>query len=324
MTKATEMESIYDLTKDEESTDNTLTQDLNWRGESKLHKYFSNCKKNPEHKEFIPIYDFNILNLPREYQDHEIVNFIKTIADLTVRVFVTMTSTERPEFWPNTKQPYPFYDKIGCDVMRVGSGIVCKVTEVTDLNNEGCHCNTCKHSDTPSKVCGEIFVVTATHVVFDQTEAQKTKCRFFFDHQDGPIFTCDPYTMVQADVESDRCIIKATTCDVNLFNKLQIALRQSDVIRSRMIERYWSSNGQYNLCIITSHPHGCPKYVCVGRWIDRCEIGFDKTRYTYTTCTCPGSAGAPVFILSRLDYKGYHTHSGVNSEGFNFSGTFNG
>ncbi|CAG5131779.1 unnamed protein product [Candidula unifasciata] len=66
-----------------------------------------------------------------------------------------------------------------------------------------------------------------------------------------------------------------------------------------------------NLVIVVSHPHGCGKYVSLGRFRTRKTISDDfnptgkvlnwltSSFYLYTTHTCQGSSGAPVFILSK-------------------------
>lgn len=60
-----------------------------------------------------------------------------------------------------------------------------------------------------------------------------------------------------------------------------------------------------NLVILVSHPHGCGKYVSLGQFTSRETIHYNENpdsltmaSYLYTTHTCPGSSGAPVFILS--------------------------
>ncbi|CAL1536049.1 unnamed protein product [Lymnaea stagnalis] len=303
----------------EESSD-TNAKEI-YTGSANLHRHYRNCQKNPEHGQFIQIYDLKINHLPKDYQDYDIVDFVKSVANLTVRVAVNMTSTERPEFLPDTNEPYPYFNQRGKGVLRFGSGSVHKVTKST-FNT--CQCHICQHSDTPSKEWGEIWIVTATHVVFDDLEARHTSCRFFFNNGNSPLFICEGFTVVDAKVESDRCILKAYTCDLDLVNKIQTIMGESEILRSRLNERYFSLSHERKLCIITAHPHGTAKHVSIGQWLNKYETGVENTKYTYSTCTCPGSAGAPVVIFSRLDHKGYHTHSGVNSEGINYCGTFRG
>ncbi|XP_059148084.1 uncharacterized protein LOC131935601 isoform X3 [Physella acuta] len=56
-------------------------------GEADLHKHVTGCKKNPGHKGFIPLKDFNTKYLPARYHDDDLMSeTIKTMAALTVQV----------------------------------------------------------------------------------------------------------------------------------------------------------------------------------------------------------------------------------------------
>lgn len=50
--------------------------------------------------------------------------------------------------------------------------------------------------------------------------------------------------------------------------------------------------GQISLVVI-SHPHGRPKKVSVGRLVS----GAQDSSFNYSTPTCPGSSGAPLFLV---------------------------
>ncbi|KAI8780332.1 hypothetical protein BgiBS90_019526 [Biomphalaria glabrata] len=71
-------------------------------GEADLHQYLVGCKKNPGHSQFIPVDTFTLKHLPQGLQDNDLYEYIKVIADLTVRVDVRMSSPDRPKFWPET------------------------------------------------------------------------------------------------------------------------------------------------------------------------------------------------------------------------------
>ncbi|KAH9487694.1 hypothetical protein Btru_069509 [Bulinus truncatus] len=92
-------------------------------GEADLHKHLIDCKKNPGHKQFIPFDTFTLNYSPEGHRDNDLFEYIKTTADLTVRVNVKMTSPHRPEFWPNSKVSYPFYNMRGKTNFRTGSGM---------------------------------------------------------------------------------------------------------------------------------------------------------------------------------------------------------
>lgn len=54
------------------------------------------CKKNPAHKNFIPVSEFCIEHLPEPYRSQEYFDFVKALADITVRLRVKCTSRNRP------------------------------------------------------------------------------------------------------------------------------------------------------------------------------------------------------------------------------------
>ncbi|XP_059160869.1 uncharacterized protein LOC131944330 [Physella acuta] len=230
-----------------------------YEGEGDLHKHVTGCKKNPGHKGFIPLKDFNSGCLPSRYHDEDLMSeTIKTLAALTVQVKTKFTSLERPEFYPGTLVPYPFYNDKGSHVMRLGTGRICWADKYTD-SKETCRCAKCQVSATPSKVWGEVCVLTATHVVFDDSEARQTSCILGFDDNTRP--------------------------GVSLNG--------------------WK--------------------VSVGQWTRKEERvdGHIWTRYWYTTSTCPGSSGAPIFMLGYCGRLYRHSHSASNSEG-NYSGEWRG
>ncbi|XP_059157984.1 uncharacterized protein LOC131942246 isoform X2 [Physella acuta] len=292
-------------------------------GEADLHKHVTGCEKNPGHKDFIPLKDFNASCLPSRYHDDELMSeTIKTLAALTVQVKTKFTSLERPEFYPDTQVPYPCYNDRGRHVMRLGTGRVESVYKYTEIDKT-CHCAKCRVSATPSKLWGVVRVLTARHVVFDDSEARQTSCVLGFDDNKSPVVSLDGWEvdMGGADIERDWCRLIYVTCDLELLDELDKMWHRFNDLCREVRGEYGTFYVVDKLTVIVSHPHGCPKQVSVGQWTHRHERD-DWTRYWYTTCTCPGSSGAPVY---RLGYGGwwsyYHPHSGSNSEG-NYSAEY--
>ncbi|XP_055866349.1 uncharacterized protein LOC106074990 isoform X2 [Biomphalaria glabrata] len=295
-------------------------------GEADLHKYLVGCKKNPGHRQFIPVETFTKKHLPEGLQDNDLYKLIKLTADLTVRVDVTMSS-------PKTTQPYPFSNMSERRILRTGSGSVRNVNKfqdgvLQDLGNiyknddyTKCWCRECVGSNSPSNVWWEFKVNTAKHVVFDDIEANHTTLRLFYDRDDGsPVVSIDKVSIDKVSVEQDRCELKCVTCDETLGNKLMGMWKHFQKVWGEVCDKYRDSRSQHKLTFIVSHPHGCSKQVSVGQWKDRLELGELRSKFTYTTCTCPGSSGAQVLCLG---YR-YYTysdlvHSGSKS-GLNYSG----
>ncbi|XP_059149126.1 uncharacterized protein LOC131936234, partial [Physella acuta] len=203
-------------------------------GEADLHKRVTGCKKNPDHRGFIPLKNFNKYCLPSRYHDDELMlETIKASAALTVQVKTKFTSLERPEFYPGTVVPYPCYNDRGGTVLRLGTGRVCRVHKYCDRM---CQCEKCQVSATPSKVWGVISVVTATHVVFDDSEARQTRCVFGFDDDKSHVVYLAGWEVARANIEGDRCEMRFVTCDLELVDQLAM-------MKQRFVELHRKAKG---------------------------------------------------------------------------------
>ncbi|XP_059153045.1 uncharacterized protein LOC131938839, partial [Physella acuta] len=222
---------------------------LEGQGEADLHTHLANCEKNPGHKNFVPVNQLSFEHFPSGYHDNDLYALTKALADLTVRIAVKLTSRDRPEFVPGTKDPYPCYNTRVQNSLRTGTGGVWGVTKYTEGMGDyrTCPCPECDHTDTPSKVWWEFGVVTARHVVFDESEARQSSY---------------------------------------VADKLEKMMRRFKGLRDKVSEKYKSRRDVDKLAIIVSHPHGCSKQVSVGHWVDRQVVwDSDWARYTYTTST---------------------------------------
>ncbi|KAI8780359.1 hypothetical protein BgiBS90_019553 [Biomphalaria glabrata] len=299
-------------------------------GEADLHKYLVGCKKNPGHRQFIPVETFTLKHLPEGFQDNDLYEYIKVIADLTVRVGVEMSSQYRPKFWPETTQPYPFYNMRERRNLRTGSGRVWDVNKFQDgVTQDGgygrtaytkCWCRKCEGSNSPSNVWWEFDVYTATHVVFDAIEANHTTLRLFYDTDESPVFIVDKVSVGYVNIEDDSCRLNCVTCDETLGNKVMGMWKHLEIVSEKVWEKYKASKFAHKLTFIVSHPHGCSKQVSVGQWKDKLEVG-GRSKFTYTTCTCPGSSGAHVECLGYSKWSWSElVHSGSLKSGLNYSG----
>uniref|UniRef100_A0A2C9LML5 Uncharacterized protein n=1 Tax=Biomphalaria glabrata TaxID=6526 RepID=A0A2C9LML5_BIOGL len=289
------------------------------------------CKKNPGHRQFIPVDTFNLKHLPKGHQDNDLHEYIKLIADLTVRVCVKMSSPDRPKFWPKTTQPYPFSNMSERRNLRTGSGRVRYVNKFQDgvlqdrdYENTAytkCWCRKCEDSNSHSNVWWEFQVYTATHVVFDNIEANYTTLRLFYDRDESPVVSVDKVSVNYVFIEYDWCRLNCVTCDKTIGNKLMEMWKHLEIVRKKVYNKYFASRSQHKLTIIVSHPHGCSKQVSVGPWKDKLKVG-DNSKFTYTTCTCPGSSGAHVYCLGYSDHRTWFdlVHSGSIKPGLNHSG----
>ncbi|XP_059149683.1 uncharacterized protein LOC131936663 [Physella acuta] len=286
---------------------------LEGQSEVDLHTYKLNCEKNPGHKKFIPVNKLCVKHFPPGYQDNDLCDVIKAAADLTVRIAVEFTSPDRPEFIPGTTDTYPGYSNREKNSMFTGTGLVWNVTKHT-VEDDGntCPCPEDVHSHTPSKVWWEVGVQTARHVVFDESEAKKSSCRLWFDEDESPVVKLHGWKEVTSNTERDWFVLQCVTHDANVVTKLEDMIKRFNGLHEKLCVKYESLRDVDKLIIIVSHPHGCSKQVSVGKWVERQVISGYQTKYTYDTCTCPGSSGALVYRVGCGRSK--HPHSGANTD----------
>ncbi|KAH9496588.1 hypothetical protein Btru_011074 [Bulinus truncatus] len=303
-------------------------------GEADLQKNFLVCKKNPGHTKFIPVDKFTLNHLPEGHRDKDLYELIKATADLTVRVDVKMTSPHRPEFWLDTKVTYPFYNLRGKANLRTGSGMVCEVYKFKDgyfdqhetkhdQNYTQCWCTKCKHSDTASRVWWEFILKSAVHVVFDDIEASHMSLRLFYDSEESHEVYFNGVSIFEVDIEKDWCMLKGVTCDDHLGDKLNTHWKYFNDLIWKVLFKYQETRDVDKLNFIVSHPHGCCKKISFGHWVGKYQVTNNFNRFTYTTCTCPGSSGASVHCVGYgvgWRWSSQHVHSGSLNSKLNYSG----
>ncbi|XP_059168448.1 uncharacterized protein LOC131950364 [Physella acuta] len=270
-----------------------------------LHSYVAPCDKNPGHTAFIPTKTFTKERLPVRYHDDDIVDVVKLLAEVTVRIAVKVTSPARPDKLPGTDVPYPCYDLRGTKTLRTGTGYA---GQVILRDAAPCPCEECRTADVPCDRWSEIHVTTSQHLVFDDIEAKKTAARFWFDDDKSLLVSVNASQVLESDIEADRCVVMFITHDIQLAMKLKETLSKLEEMRAKVNEKYGEND---KLVVIVSHPHGCSKQVTVGEWEVQ-EVEKGKRRFAYTAPTCPGSGGAPVFVLSSKS-QFFHTHSGTDN-----------
>ena len=251
---------------------------------------WSECSKNPGHTDFIPAPEFCLDHLPRWCSDPSVVECVRTIAALTVRLRVSYTSWSRPD-------GYTFSKHRGSGILHTGSGWVRKIQP----GSGPCRCPECRRSSFPRQDWYEVHLETACHVVYNTEEAQATKVDFFFDDErskvEGWIETIHAFAATDQDEKGDICILLCATHDHDLGDILQVCVDKLRPMERFNICAVYSQIRTRHLCIIVSHPHGRPKQVTVGEEQLHMTAAADHRYFTYSTATCPGSSGAPVLFV---------------------------
>ena len=244
--------------------------------------------------------------------------WVRATADLTVRLRVGYTSQDRPD-------GYPLCGDRGKSIPRVGTGWIWHADSEI---NEPCPCVYCDGQEV--RKYWRLYVDTAQHVVYDTEEAKRTRLDLFYDdetsRQDGKVVTVWALRVDRSYTKYDLCEMECVTHDERIGERVESLvrrwlsltedigsrpiyskksslldrLRKAEATRSRSTPIYskkssLSGEGQ-DYTLIISHPHGQAKKITLGK--RRPTVKGGKPRYReYETATCPGSSGAPGFVL---------------------------
>ncbi|XP_059168919.1 uncharacterized protein LOC131950706 [Physella acuta] len=295
-----------------DSSDHEVLECEPGESEADLPRHWRICSKNPRHTGFIPVKELSLVHATVTNKVNELVSVINIVADLTVRIAVYFTSSVRPSVIEGTDVPYPCASLRGKKSLRIGTGMIVGVSKYQEKDKITCQCKVCKVSDTPQTTWWSVGVMTATHVVFDDSEAESATCRLFFDQADSPVVTLHGWRMWDMSIKGDTCRFSCASHDMELYEKVQ-----------KMYNSYLYCPHKFEegVSFIVSHPHGCSKQVSVGKYkqkhIKHLQLWYNATKYSYDLSTCPGSSGAYVFTSEHLLVP--HVHSGCKN-GVNRSG----
>jgi hypothetical protein len=256
---------LFDVSESEKHRQ-SLNVEINYTSEEQT------CTKNPGHVDFIPIQALNIASFPGRYQDEDLLQTVKLLGDLTVKVKVLSAKT------------------------KTGSGKVIDISKNT-LNGT-CPCSKCcKEVDKPNKTWWEIVVLTSSLVVANNEEAKNSKCSLFYDNADCPYVDIDGLKTVRSSEKSDICRLICVTCDGDLAQSLEMKLERFTNLYETTFDKFWEVKNPEKLVVIVSHPHGAHKKVSIGKILEKNTFSDGYSSISYSTNTCPGSTGAFLYIL---------------------------
>ncbi|XP_005095678.1 uncharacterized protein LOC101858853 [Aplysia californica] len=189
------------------------------------------CKKYPGHHDFIPLHDLDLQRLPEGYRRPDILEYVKCLANRTVKLIVRYTSPDRPdEFgWTTLK---------GKKTPRCGSGEVYMRYQQDSKSDQI-----------------EIIVTTAVHVVYDEEEIKETTVELFYDRDS------DRSSVIRA--RGDRQRMRMEERDKMVFYA-QLSRRHFPDLKERIRPFNVDLGPISNLAICVSHPHGVAKRVTFG------------------------------------------------------------
>ena len=264
------------------------------------------CEKNPGHKNFIPAKDFVDNYLPKVHSDNQ-RNRVQAAFDLTVKLKIKGTSSERPDV-------YPFYVDRKKNPTRLGTGFI--------------RCISDPEPDNPCVVykTWRVLIRTARHNVFNTEEAKLTEVHLFYDERncrsDGRMKVMTGLEVEMVEPDKDACRMVCVTHDEALASRIKSAARC-----------WWTGRGPLDLSgldilppcdigfhntLIVSHPHGQTKKITLGKAREE----EDNLQETYNTPTCPGSSGAPMFwIYTHPGDKRYYLFPIIHAGNFDLKST---
>ncbi|XP_055866317.1 uncharacterized protein LOC106050695 [Biomphalaria glabrata] len=270
--------------------------------------------------------EFTINSLPEGYQEDDLYELVNYIADFTVRISVNFSSKKRLNFWQQAKVQFQGNNR---GERHSGSGRIADVYQDTN-EIKTCLCSNCINGtkNNAPKEIWTVVVFTATHVVFDDSEARRSECKLFYDTKDGMFKQLNVSKCRWRNVAGDLCFIECVTCDSKFANEIKAKFKRFNELWKGIRDRYAleQEHDSKRLVVIVSHPHGKPqKKISVGRLQKKYDrhlkndLGY---QLFYDSPTCKGSSGAPVYLYGQDWFQEEYVHSGTNKKQLNYSTTW--
>ncbi|KAI8779742.1 hypothetical protein BgiBS90_018936 [Biomphalaria glabrata] len=165
-----------------------------------------------------------------------------------------------------------------------------------------------------SRVWWSVKIFTSTHIVMDDGEAGDTTCTLFFDDTQDTSRRVDfiGRKLKWGSSTVELALLEMDTCNEEVAKNLFAEIKRFNTNWKVLHDRYKDDKDMEKLVIIVSHPHGGAKRVSVGFGVDvGQEMNLGYSKYIYTTPTCMGSCGAPVYILGKDWFRTEYVHLGT-------------
>ncbi|KAI8792331.1 baculoviral IAP repeat-containing protein 7 [Biomphalaria glabrata] len=296
------------------------------------------CHKNPGHYAYFPIHRLKLEQLPSKTRCPEVLEFLKQISKLTVRLSVNCTSTRR-----HKKDPL-----FGSTVSRVGTGFI----SLNKRDNEiGQIKNTDQRKWKPFKAYMKqllkkdkeiILIETSRHLVYDIDEAVNTVVEFLSDDENKKVLKSLKVVFVEtSDVIGDqKCTLVCQTSDQTFVRQIQQIKQNVLELANKLPQR--CKQAMTKKLFIVEYPHGGEKVLSYGDSVQvkyqllkhpqRRSLSFEKVNnkdlatidivslrkmLLYAADTCEGSSGSPVITFVKNATDGRYdldiwVHNGQN------------
>ncbi|KAI8796929.1 hypothetical protein BgiMline_004564 [Biomphalaria glabrata] len=288
------------------------------------------CDKYDRHNEYIAVNDFSLEHLPSPIKHIAVYIWLRNVAPFVVRLKRDGNATGRICILDQEKNKSKICDDVHCQFL-----------EKLGRNHN---------------VYGGLGIITNKHVIKSDCDAAMTRVDFFYnDENSPPIYTELGNSLQLSDTRFDYSVFSCYVHDKLLLEMVKVLDSKRDYAWLRIPPRIRTLTQQY--AIIISHPHGKAKKISIGMVketevkgknelanisasalrviynlcekqgseglkrflayynLQKQELPFRIT--WYTTATCKGSSGAPVYMGNIVTENGQeknlaHTHRGVD------------
>ena len=178
-----------------------------------------------------------------------------------------------------------------------------------------------------------IWILTAKHIIYDNTEAICSHVAFFddLDGIDTEWKSVDRCEFYDGNTEEDWSLLRCDTEDQLLADRIRQTAFKCNEFAIKLDKALDTIPLNHcdpipRMVVVISHPHGKKKYLSIGDF-----RGSEGWAVKYTAGTCNGSSGGLVLNIGRkISYRGNTTlssslpHSGAVSEEIGISAAWKG
>lgn len=218
------------------------------------------CTKNPGHYGNFGMWQLQLEHIPSNVRCPEMLQFIKLIGKLVVKLTIKTTSNKRPHY--NSEHRETASPRCG-----TGMAFVKHDSEDTAPTEPLRKWNTIRrYLPVFKKNKGIIWVKTVRHLVYDDSEAENTVVEFFFDNPNGhEIVRAKGVSVTHSPIVGDATsFLKCKISDLSMVEFVKDTENEFNALVRRFPQRI--KEGLTKRVFVISHPHGLEKVYSYGEY----------------------------------------------------------
>ncbi|BFZ09399.1 hypothetical protein BsWGS_12438 [Bradybaena similaris] len=217
------------------------------------------CTKNPGHYGNFGMQQLQLEHIPSNVRCPEMLQFIKLIGKLVVKLTIKTTSSKRPHISSEHREATP----------RCGTGMafVKNDSEDTAPTEPMRKWNTIRrYLSAFKKNKGIINIKTNRHLIYDDSEAENTVVEFFFDNPNGnEIVRAKGVSVTHSPIIGDvTSFLKCKISDLSMVEFVKNTENEVNALVRRFPQRI--KEGLTKRVFVISHPHGQEKVYSYGEY----------------------------------------------------------